>query len=175
MKTFLFSTILTIIASTAFSQVVIINGKEENRNLVWADFTGKPDKSEPHFAYTYWNISYKMDNVRESGDSVILDNFRVIVELDPKKSWAKKDNLTDELLVHEQGHFDLGILCMNEIAALAKQTKLQKHNFSYTIQNIMGKTISKYSALMSKYDFETNHSKNKEQQKKWNQFFAESK
>lgn len=156
------------------AQKVIINGQEGNRKLTWDDFTGRPDKSEPYFAYTHWNVSQKMDNIRVMGDSVSVGFLEVTLELDPKKSWAKKGNLSDELLVHEQGHFDLGLMCQKEILTLLKQARFTKSNLSYTVQNIISSQLTKYDGLMKKYDLETNHSANKEEQKKWNLFFAES-
>jgi hypothetical protein len=156
------------------AQKIIINGQEGNRKLTWDDFTGKPDKSDPFMAYTHWNISQKMDNIRVMGDSVTIGSMEVTLELDPKKSWAKKGNLSDELLVHEQGHFDLGLMCQREILTLLKQAKFTKTNLSYTVQNIINSQLVKYDGLMKKYDQETNHSANKEQQKKWNLLFAEA-
>ena len=95
------------------------------------------------------------------------------MELDPKKSWAIKDEVSDELLVHEQGHFNIGILCIREIMEKFKQTKFTKSNFSQLLSNLFKSTTNKYSELTLNYDKETDHSKNKVQQAKWNKFFTE--
>jgi hypothetical protein len=155
-------------------QKIIINGKEGNRKLTWADFTGKVDKQDSYFAYTHWSVSPKLDNIRIIGDSVSVGSFLVTLELDPVKSWAKKDHLSDELLVHEQGHFDLGVMCLNEILSSYKQLRLTKSNWNTALQDMVSRLLTKYDGLMKQYDKETNHSNNKEEQKKWNKFFEDS-
>jgi hypothetical protein len=157
----------------AYSQRVIINGKEKHRQLTWQDFTGNPDNSSDLHAYTYYNLRYQYRNVSYSGESATLGDFEVTLELDPQKSWAKKDKLTDELLVHEQGHFNIGILCMRELLAIVKQTAFARGDYAARLQNIFNETMAKYNKLTIQYDQETNHFMDKEQQSKWNQFFSE--
>lgn len=78
-----------------------------------------------------------------------------------QKSWAIKDEVSDELLVHEQGHFNIGILCIREIMEKFKQTKFTKSNFSQLLSNLFKSTTNKYSELTLNYDKETDHSKTK--------------
>jgi hypothetical protein len=87
--------------------------------------------------------------------------------------WAKKDKVNNELLKHEQGHFDIGILCMREILSIYKQSKFTKANFSSLLQSIITDTSKKYNEMGLRYDTETRHSANKEHQEKWNTFFEE--
>jgi hypothetical protein len=162
-----------LLSLNIYSQRIIIRGEETNRKLTWDDFTGKPDKSVSFLAYTRFKLSYEVGDVKVIGDSVAIDKFLVTVELDPKESWAKKDKVSDALLVHEQGHFDIGILCMKEILANYKQVKYTKSNFNYVIQGVINKAGKKYSDMTLQYDRETKHSSDKEQQAKWNAFFLE--
>lgn len=163
----------TLFCLNIFSQKIIISGEETNRKLVWSDFTGKVDKSAPYYAYTRFKIGFQTGNIDVIGDSVSIDKFEVNVELDPKESWAKKDKVSDALLIHEQGHFDIGILCMREILANYRQAKFTRTNVNYTIQTIVNNASRKYHEMTLKYDKETNHSADKEQQAKWNLFFSE--
>jgi hypothetical protein len=105
------------------------------------------------------------------GDSAIINCYQIILELNPKTSWVKKALATDELLVHEQGHFNIGILSMKEILFKYRTTKFTKSNFNEVLKNLFLDTQKKYNDLGIKYDNETDHSKNKEQQLKWNKFF----
>jgi hypothetical protein len=99
----------------AFCQTILINGKESNGKLTWSDFTGKVDKSSFFHAFTVYKFNTKFESVKFVGDSAKIIGFQVILELDQINSWAKIDKETDNLLVHEQGHFNLGILCIREI------------------------------------------------------------
>ena len=162
-----------LISSLTFSQKIIISGQETNRKLKWSDFTGKPDENDPYFAYTHFNIRPKMDNIMFRGDSVFIGKLQVELELDPVKSWAKMDHVTDALLVHEQGHFDIGVLCMHETVVLLGQAKFTKANMNSLPQKIVNDMLKKYGEMTEKYDAETNHSANKDQQKKWNKFFED--
>ena len=125
-------------------------------------------------AYTAYKTNYRTENVQVFGDAVSVGKFEVTLEFDAKNSWAKQDRLSDELLVHEQGHFDIGMLFVKELLAKFKNAKLTKANFNSVLQNIMTETSKKYNAMGIDYDNETDHSKNKEQQLKWNMFFEES-
>jgi hypothetical protein len=163
-----------LICLSCLSQKIIINGQETNRKLNWPDFTGKVDTSSPFFAYTHYNIKSKLGNIRIIGDSVNIGNFEVTLELDPNKSWAKNDKVTSELLIHEQGHFNLGILAMKEILDRFKESKFTRSNYNTELQNIVNDALKKYNNMSVQYDEETNHSKNKQEQMKWNDFFSKN-
>jgi hypothetical protein len=172
---FIFLSLILFSITNAFAQKVIISGKEGNRPLVWEDFTGKPDESSPHFAMTYWSISYKMANIQFSGDVATISGFEVVLELNAKGSWLKKGKGTAELLVHEQMHFNTGLLCMKELLRREKEIapQLTRKNFNEKLQKLFDDVLKKYTAMGEKYDNETDHSKNIDQQLKWNQFFKE--
>lgn len=170
LKIFFLLAIILLVCQTTFAQTILVNGEKYTGKLIWSDFKGKPEKRLPYFAKTGFNISYKYDNMKIVGDSVVIIGYEVIMELDPKTSWVKKDKDTDELLVHEQKHFDLGILCMKEILAKYKTTKFSKRNYDLQLKNIFNEAMSRCNALQIKYDNQTNHSINVEQQQKWNTF-----
>lgn len=167
---------LILIFCSMFSnaQTIIIGGQQTNRKLTWADFNGRIDKSNPHFAYTTYKINYKVDDISVLGDSIRIGKFEVILELDPDKTWARKDKVTDELLVHEQGHFNIGILHLNEILSEYHKANFTKTNFNFLMQKIINDASRKYNQMSLKYDEETKHFMDKEQQKKWDAFFADN-
>lgn len=163
-----------LIYLSCLSQKIIINGQETIRKLSWSDFTGKVDDSSPFFAYTYYDIKSKWGNIKIIGDSVNIGNFEVTLELNPNKSWAKKDKVTSELLIHEQGHFNLGILAMKEMLDKFRESKFTRSNYNTGLQNIVTEALKKYNNMSVQYDEETNHSDNKQEQMKWNDFFSKN-
>ncbi len=166
---FLFFTV--IFSNLLVAQKVIISGKEGNRPLKWADFTGNPDNSSPYFAQTYWTIRYNVGNVTVVNNQVQIGTFEVILEFAPQGSWLKQGKASAYLLKHEQGHFDAGILCMNEILRFKKETLFTPSNFKEKLASIFNETLAKYTEMGKRYDAETNHSINEEKQLEWDTFF----
>lgn len=162
---------LTLILQTASAQKIIINGNEGNRPLVWNDFAGKPDDASPYYAYTFWNLNYRFSSVTFTGDTATLQGLAVNLLLDPQASWVKPGKQTDELLKHEQGHFDAGLLCLNETLKALASARFTRTGYKEEIQKLVKSTLQKYKDMNQRYDEETRHSQNKEEQKKWNAFF----
>ena len=176
MKVFFYCTILLLgIFLKSSAQEVLINGKTGERLLVWNDFTGTPDAASSYFAYTYWNLNYRYTGVKMDADTVSLKGLQMTLQFDGSRSWVNQPKSTDELLKHEQGHFDLGRLCQLEILAIVKTTVFYKADFKSQLKTIFTNTVDKYKALGRKYDEETNHSINKQKQEEWNNFFVSEK
>lgn len=154
-----------------FCQDVIINGVNKNRLLTWDDFTGKPDKSSSHAANTYWNLNYSFQRISFKGDTAKVTGFSVKLELNENLSWVKQEKQTNNLLKHEQGHFDIGLICQLEIIKQFNSTVFFKTDFQNKIQTIFTAALDKYSQIGIKYDEETDHSKNQASQDNWNVFF----
>ena len=163
------------ILMNASAQEVLINGKPGERMLVWNDFTGTPDQTSSYFASTYWNLNYKYSGVKMDADTVSLKGLELTLQFDGTRSWLKEGKATDDLLKHEQGHFDIGKLCQLEILVIVKTTVFYKADFKTQLKTIFNNTMEKYKALGRKYDEETNHSINKEKQEEWNNFLLKEK
>lgn len=167
-KIFLFFLLLYNCALSA--QTVIINGEKTNRPLRWEDFTGSPDNNTDLYAYTYWYVSYKWGPFQYKGDTVKW-KVEVILELE-KRSWRKQDKVTDSLLQHEQGHFNIGLLFAAAFKKRVDKTPFFRHNYETRIAEIFREELEKYRALEKEYDKETEHFHNREQQKKWDRFLS---
>jgi len=152
------------------AQEVLINGKPGQRLLVWSDFAGTPDETSQYFANTYWNLNYKYSGVHTNADTVSLSGLERTLQFVADKSWLKEGKGTDDLLKHEQGHFDIGKLCQLEILAEVKKTVFYKDDFKSKLKTIFNSALEKYKALGRKYDEETEHSINKQKQEEWNGF-----
>lgn len=83
------------------------------------------------------------------------------------------ERATPALLLHEQGHFNIGILALREAMETFKKTKFTPANFKGLLRAMITTISQKYSDLGVLYDKETDHSKNVDMQAKWNTFFAE--
>jgi predicted secreted Zn-dependent protease len=153
------------------AQRIIIGGEETSGLLKWSDFTGSPDYGVEYFGFTYWNISYNYDAFQYKGDTAKWQ-VQITVELG-KNSWKKKDKITDTLLKHEQGHFDIGILCAMELQQRVNATVFFKNDYQAKLAVLIKEVVDKYKKMDLQYDEETKHHANREQQWKWDAFFAE--
>jgi len=171
MKKFLIVGVLILFSFFTYSQKIIISGQEGLRKLTWNDFTGQVDESSLFVAFTWYNYKFKYSSAQFIGDSVVLKDFQVILQLDPKKSWAKQDKVTDDLLIHEQGHFNIGILFMNELLLKINSAKFFRNSWTTDFPKVIKEVSQKYAEMGVTYDEETNHAKNKRQQAKWNEMF----
>ena len=131
-------------------------------SLTWNDFEGKPDLSSPWVAYTYWRIGYK-HRANFTKDRVNLE-LKVSIKLEDK-SWTKQkeDNC---LLKHEQGHFNIGLLCALEFKKRAREYKFTR-DYNVELKKLFKETLEEFLKLEKLYDDETCHYKNKEKQREW--------
>jgi predicted secreted Zn-dependent protease len=146
--------------------------------LTWNAFTSVEKSDLPYIAYTTHKTLYKY-KAKQVGAGIKLE-FIVDVMLDLPKTKVdisrlnKLDaTLKQDLLHHEQGHSDLAVIYGRELLKRLKAA-------SYTIKNYQTKTRSIYMEVMkelydfnTKYDLETEHGDNAEQQVKWDQTFRE--
>lgn len=155
---------------TGYCQKITIHKSKEYRPLTWRDFDGKVKKESPFHAETFWEISYKMATARFSGDTAITD---AEIELSlGEKSWVKKDKQTDYLLKHEQGHFDIAVICAREMMLIFKNTTFYKKDYRAKSYAVYFDIMKKYRELEKQYDNETRHSMDEAQQQKWDEYIS---
>ena len=165
---------LLCLALQVSAQKVVIQGREGWRKLTWADYSGRVDASSSFGAMTEYQFSYRVSGMEKSGDSIYFKNIEVTLNFDHQKSWVKKDMMTDALLEHEQGHFNIGFMCVREFLSIIKSTKFIKAQYSARLKQIFQVVSDKYQQMHTQYDAETNHSINRTAQEKWNTFFNEN-
>lgn len=130
--------------------------------LQWKHYPNLPQEKKISQAKSNLNISsrWKVKNLRL--------NTAILAEFHKSKSFLKGKE-TEDLLKHEQVHFDI-----TEYNSRLFRKELATYKFKSfkKIRNEMSALNKKYFLLSRKmqklYDLETNHSLNKEQQKIWN-------
>lgn len=171
-STLLLTAIFFCMAGNSFSQTVIINGEKINRPLRWTDFTGNPDNDTDLFAYTYWYVRYSWGPFNFKGDTV---KWKVDVSLElEKRSWQKPEKVSDSLLAHEQGHFNIGLLFARTFLQRVNKTVFFRQNYEARMAEIFNEELEKFRQLEIKYDQETDHFSNREQQQKWEAYFKKA-
>ncbi len=128
--------------------------------LKWEDFQGPADSSSPHAAVTHYNVSY-FYFYRGSSLKTTVSCF-----FDKKKSW-KKTNLDDQLLRHEQGHFDIAQLTAKKLAKAFAAYKFKAATVDADLKKIHAAILNEGNMMQDKYDEETASSRNNERQEAW--------
>ncbi len=139
--------------------------------LKWSDFRGPVPVDAVPAATTASGISYRY-SANLMHHEVDLD-FEVTAYFYPDESWYRPSVCDDNVLAHEQLHFDI-----SELYARKMRFKLERTAFSENvkkeIRDIYQETLNELKDFQEKYDWETNFSRNLETQAKWNARIAEA-
>jgi hypothetical protein len=135
----------------------------ENRQLTWDDFRGKPAKRFSA-ASTHYDIHKLME---EKGNSAHINVEAVFF---CNKSWKKTNWINNEVLIHEQKHFDIVELFARKLRKSIQSRKYTSYEnlktVSDSLYDVNDKEMDKYQ---DKYDDETDASMDGEKQREWNQ------
>lgn len=133
---------------------------EQNRKLTWQDFQSEVDEQEPLHAMSSTNIAIK---ARCTGN---LMQFEVKCVFVTKDSWSK-NKLSERLLAHEQKHFDLTEVHARLIRRRLSETTNICSSGKINLSKVVEIYFDDWKAEQERYDQETNHGLNEEQQELW--------
>jgi len=142
---------------------------DQKSKLKWKDFKAKPEHSSSLDAYTMLGISIEV--IGQKNGKIDMGVFGYF---EKNKSWVKPGERNENLLHHEQKHFDV---C--EVYRRILVQKLEAGNpysfngFSNEVGQIFEEVFADYTKEQARYDKETNHSQNKKEQAEWNKFIAQ--
>lgn len=131
-----------------------------SRPLVWDDFRGRPNASSHNKAVT------------DSGMSITFscENGKVDVGLDvyfnPNRSWTKVTD-SEHLLAHEQLHFDITELFVRKLRKQLTSLGTNCAQVNKYIQEYYDRNYESLLQYQQKYDKETRHSIDAEEQRRW--------
>jgi len=161
-KRFIFVIIFIIKITNCFSQNKndSLIYWDKNKKLKWCDFLYKGIENKGKL---------KVDAISFTGISISYYStyyFKVFVYFDKNSSWTK-DTISQDLLEHEQGHFDISELFGR---------KLRKYYSDYengVIDQIDSTNIinifKERQMFQDRYDYETKLGTDKIMQKRWNE------
>ncbi len=138
----------------------------QERKVKWTDFKGTPNFNSKYAAAIFPNIAIDT--------KLMIKNRQVVASVTPRvfmiqgMSWAKEHTKDDYALAHEQLHFDIAKLIMDEL--LGKLKKLSADSIDDLQSMIHYEYLEAYRKLnktQELYDSESNHSINAVNQNKW--------
>ncbi|QAA82902.1 DUF922 domain-containing protein [Aequorivita sp. H23M31] len=137
--------------------------------LTWKDFRGTPLEKARFVASTRTGIHFKYTYSINEGD--IKVEFTAESFFDPQESWYIPKKVSQNVLNHEQGHFDI-----SELHARILKKRLQAKKFTSGVKSeveaIYLQLESERKAMQRKFDEETNHSLNLDKEKLWEERIA---
>lgn len=103
------------------------------------------------------------------GNGIIVKSADVTISMDSKSSWVITGKEDAWLLKHEQGHYDISALAArdfyNQVMQLNTATEGDMNDEIAKINEALQQKIDDTNA---RYDQQTDHSRNKSEQAKWN-------
>ena len=127
---------------------------ENNQKLTWKDFKGKHNKRSPYKAMTFASVSSNLISFSKNELKI-----EILCHFIRNKSWKTIE--TDELLRHEQLHFDIAELAarkMRERVSKLNLKNLSSKNIEQKLNSIFNSSVEEQMEMNQKYDSETNHS-----------------
>jgi hypothetical protein len=142
-----------------------------SKKLTWDDFQAVTDSSNYGAAKTSYQIRIIPENVMLDEQDQILDyeDLTVQAEFNKDRSWsmAKFDTI---VLAHEQLHFDIAELFARKIRKKILDNKIANKITYDTFWTDYKKLWKECTTLQRKFDTETNHGRNFEQNTIWKDF-----
>lgn len=161
---------------------LIINWSKDEP-LTWDDFQGKVDNNSPHDAVSsirYWGTFSAIPNDSEKPTKFQFTEFTLTAQFQKNSSWVKKQEIqskeiSQKLLKHEQGHFDLAeelkpdilrrvnsVLKGRSYSVRGDDEENMKINAQEDGNSLFMKQVEKWKKEIfdkegEKYDDETNH------------------
>jgi len=135
------------------------------RPLAWTDFKGAMPFGMLFDAQSYSGIGYSYTPVRK-GDRVVIE-WKVEAYFDPAVSWVRIDGGSDNLLKHEQGHFDIAEIFARDLRQKLNAVNLDLGNVEYFMESYLADVLEDMRAYHDAYDRDTHHGTDQDEQKHW--------
>jgi hypothetical protein len=143
---------------------------KENEKLSWEDFRGKPIPSASFVASTNTGISFEYSYTIKNNDVNV--KYSVASFFTPEGSWFIPDKVNLHILKHEQAHFDISELHARMLRKNLAGKKFSK-KIKSEIEGIYKQVEQKRRAMQTKFDAESDHSRNDEKEALWQKYIAQ--
>lgn len=141
------------------------------RKLTWEDFKGAPKAIYNHnaAAVTYCGFGF------QAGGATMFSKIKIFTvnTFSTKLSWVRADQqYRPDLLVHEQGHFDLCEVYTRQLRKKMEEKKLTAFNLNTEAKVIFKAVYASYLQRQELYEQETEHGLDSLKQQDWNSTIA---
>ena len=142
------------------------------RNITWDEFkelSARPSgENEDAQIHSEVDQPSEVAVVRESGIYRVT-SLTVTIRTVTEDDWVVTSQKSAELLSHEQGHYDItGLMGRDMGKEIVAARASSKDDLQTKVTQIIEKYAQRAKDLSAQYDDETNHGRNRDAQKKWN-------
>ncbi|MGY5850195.1 DUF922 domain-containing protein [Salegentibacter sp. F14] len=137
---------------------------EEGRKLVWTDFKGIPEQALAYQANTNSGISFSWSYSTNQGQPVL--EYEVVTNFFPGLSWVKANEKKEDLLGHEQLHFDISELHARKLRKAIEEYAIGR-NIRRDLNRLYERIEKDRQRMQELFDTQTNHSTNKKAEAHW--------
>lgn len=140
------------------------------RQLTPYDFTGVvPQGSGFYVAHTSCNVTMRYNVEKYRNNYQLTFNIQLLLNRD--RSWINRQMITnadmmDEVLRHEQGHYQIAYLMQQEMIRTLNQYRYTG-DYQRQTNAIFQRIDDKYRQMNIDYDNDTQHMQNRKQQAAW--------
>jgi len=146
---------------------------QASSKLTWKDFKKSLPSGGIEAASTVCGI-YISSNPNQVNDSTILVDVHAFFSRTLSAKTSNRALLKNEVLQHEQGHFDLTEVYSRKLRKDLSETRYRSIPAFFKSAHILyNKENTAFIAEQKEYDNETNHSINIAQQQKWTESIAD--
>lgn len=137
------------------------------KRLSWANFKGRPVQNSDAVAVTASGIAYEISTVN-NGKQVYYD-MKVFAYFSPQNSWYKPKYVNQNVLEHEQLHFDITALYAEIFKQRLKNMKFgnDTQKTKALIKELYHQTVEEMDSVQKLYDKQTEYSVNGSAQMAW--------
>lgn len=135
---------------------------QEEIQLNWSDFEADAKHESRAAALSSLSIPY----------TIKVDDKKVYLQIRvcfiKTESWSKVDFQSDNLLLHEQLHFDIAELHRRMIVKKIREMRWSKEKVDVDLSSLISDHwVGDYRKMQDLYDLETDFSKNEKKQRQW--------
>ena len=143
-----------------------------DRKLSWTDFEGTPSgqfvSDTLVAAITSSGFAYGLQISSATGAK-----FQIAAQFNPKDSWVRPNKRANlYLLAHEQLHFDLAELYARQFRKTLTQMNAKKPLDKKQVNDEYNAAYKAFQSRQRMYDLETEHSRSKLEQTRWQAMIA---
>jgi hypothetical protein len=153
-----------------------INGT--SYSLSWSDFTSVSTRPQgvTEDAQVHPEIRPSNFKIARKGRSVTITDLDIDVGLVSADCWVLSTAKNNDLLKHEQGHFDIIAINAKELyKKLVGLSAASVQALQTSATQLQAKLQRKVTTVDARYDTQTDHSRKKNEQQKWDQQIASEK
>jgi hypothetical protein len=144
---------------------------DPGHRLKWSDFKAEPQENSPVAAITASGISYRF-SAMDGGKKMEVD-CSINTFFYPESSWYRPELASQNILSHEQLHFDI-----SELFARKMRARVERFSFTSDVKaemnQIYEQILKELQSFQKRYDEETNFSRKVEKQIEWNNKIAQA-